>query len=124
MSQSKESRKFILIVDNDLGFLVWLGLALAKQGFVTIPAMGAEAAQQAVEDLSLTIDLVIVNFEIQEAMEFIRRLKRSSENLKVIAIEDTITSVNRTADASHSRSRMGWLTVVRRVLGIAKGTSP
>jgi DNA-binding response OmpR family regulator len=97
--RSKGSRKVILIVDNDLGFLVWLGLALAKHGFVSIPACGAQSAHQAVEALDLTIDLIILNFEIPGIMELIHKLKREAPKLKLIAIEDTSTGIHKTADA-------------------------
>ena len=123
-SPSKDSPPAILIVDDDLGFLVWLGLTLSAGGFVTVPATTGLQAEQLVAELGVRISLAIVNLALPGMSDLVRRLKRRDPSLKLISIRSSSgPTLTIKTDASHSRSKQGWLTLVRKVLGIEKATA-
>ena len=64
-SPEQQHAATILIIDNDLGFLMWLGLSLASRGYLTIPATSCQNALRLVDELQPpTIDLVIIELRI------------------------------------------------------------
>src|SRR5690349_12901003 len=109
----------ILILDDDLGFLVWLGHMLAASGYLPIPAMTDAEAKGVVKELGITVNLAIVNLSLLTTADFLKTLKGGDPSLKVIAIQDSPPDTTEVG-AYHSRSRAGWLTTVRRVLGEGK----
>ncbi|HLK48812.1 MAG TPA: response regulator [Bryobacteraceae bacterium] len=123
-SSPKESPPAILIVDDDLGFLVWLGLTLSAGGFVTVPATTGPQAEQLLADLAIRINLAIVNLTLPRTAELAGLLKRRNPLVKVIAIQTASAgpALSIKTDGVHSRSRLGWITLVRKVLGIEKAT--
>lgn len=121
-SLPKEFPPAILIVDDDLGFLVWLGLTLGAGGFVTVPATTSTQAGDVIYQMQITVDLAVVNFELPGMPEFCESLKRQNPSVKLISIQGSGASPAFKSDAKHSRSRGGWVTLVRRLLGIEKGT--
>lgn len=123
-SLPKTSPPAILIVDDDLGFLVWLGLTLGANGFVTVPATSGAQAKQVIEELRVTINLAIVNLALAGMSDLSDSLKQSDPSMKVIAIQNSRPrpSLTTRTDASHSRTRSGWITLVRKILGVEKAT--
>ena len=117
----------VLIVDDNLGFVTWLGATLAANGYPTLPASTSSAAEFLIaERLIATIDLAIVNLELTGSLELVRALRRANRVLKVIAIEDSMSIVRPSeVDAAHSRSKAGWVATVERVLDLrnASGAS-
>jgi DNA-binding response OmpR family regulator len=81
-------RTTVLIVDNDLGFVFWLGKTLDAAGYQTLPAKNISDATILLEELTLEIDSLIVNPSLPGAAEFVAMLRRSTRRLKVIAISD------------------------------------
>jgi DNA-binding response OmpR family regulator len=81
-------RTTVLILDNDLGFVFWLGRTLDAAGYQTLPAKNISDATILLEELTLEIDLLIVNPSLPGAAEFVSMLRRSTRRLKVIAISD------------------------------------
>lgn len=122
MPLPKESPPAILIVDDDLGFLVWLGLTLSAGGFVTVPATTSAQAAGVIREMRITVNLAVVNFDLPGMPEFCNNLKSQNPSVKLIAIQGPGPSLAFKADAKHSRSKVGWVTLVRRLLGIEKGT--
>ena len=124
VSPPKAAPVAILIVDDDLGFLVWLGLTLSAGGFVTVPATSAFQARQLVQELGIRINLAIVNPGLPDTSDLASSMKQRDAALKVIAIQASSfgPSLAPKADASHSRSKLGWITLVRRILGIERAT--
>jgi DNA-binding NtrC family response regulator len=118
----RESATAILIVDDDLGFLVWLGLTLASGGFATVPATTASQAGEVIHQLRITINLAVVNLNLPGVPEFCASLKSQTPSIKLIAIQELGPNSMFNVDARHSRSKVGWVTLVRRLLGIEKGT--
>lgn len=118
----QESPSAILIVDDDLGFAVWLGHTLAASGYITVPATSTQQAKQLIEELRIAIRLVIVNLEVPGIADLVDTLQRRDPSLKTIAIRVTGrgTTLPINIDAAHSRSQSGWLGTVRNVLGDQK----
>jgi DNA-binding response OmpR family regulator len=116
----------VLIIDDELGFVAWLGVTLAANGYATIPATSLSAAKQLIEELNANPDLAVMNLELAGTIELIETLRRANLALKIIAIEDT-TPLARTieVDGMHSRSEADWLMTVERVLDLrnASGAS-
>jgi DNA-binding response OmpR family regulator len=114
----------VLIVDDDLGFLVWLGLTLGNGGFVTVPATSGVQAKEVIDELGIRINLAIVNLTLPGALELGESLRRRDKSVKVIAIQnaDAASSATIKIDAAHNRSKLGWVTLVRKTLGIEKAT--
>ena len=118
------SQGVVLIVDDDLGFLTWLGVTLAAKGYATLPATSASAAQKRIEEFRVAPDLAIVNMELGGTTELIEALRRANAALKVIAIEDATPIARRfTVDAAHARSEDNWVATVERVLPSPAGAS-
>lgn len=124
MASPKESPPAILIVDDDLGFLVWLGLTLSAGGFLTVPATTGPQAEELLAEIAIRIHLAIVNLSLPRTAELAAALKRRDPSVKVIAIQSDSAGPALTikTDGSHSRSKLGWITLVRKVLGIEKAT--
>src|SRR2546426_3823765 len=110
-SPEQQHAATILIIDNDAGFLMWLGLDLASRGYRTIPASSCRNALRLVEKLQpATIDLVIINPTLPGASDAIRELRSRRGSLQVISIEDQVRP-------PESRSQSEWLSTLRKTLG-------
>jgi hypothetical protein len=126
-----ERVKTILVVDDDLGFLYWLGCMLCDAGYMALPARNSQNANDLLSRLNVGIQLLVVNASMRGARAFAEALRRSQRHLKVIAL---IGGGQRPrpgfpgADASqHKRSGQGefseteWLETIESVL--ARGTA-
>ena len=70
-----ESAKVVLIVDDDLGFVMWLGQVLSQAGMLPFPAKNGEEGLSRIRDLHLTPDLAIVNPTVKNGTKLIRFLE-------------------------------------------------
>jgi hypothetical protein len=64
----------------------------------------------------------VVNLNLPGVPEFCASLKSQTPSIKLIAIQELGPNSMFNVDARHSRSKVGWVTLVRRLLGIEKGT--
>jgi hypothetical protein len=79
--------KHILILDNDLGFIYWLGEALIEAGRQPWPACSVSDAITVVgSDPRVPLDAVIVNPSLRGAAGLIALCRQNRANLKVIAL--------------------------------------
>src|ERR1700730_7829943 len=78
--------KNILIVENDLGFIFWLGGALVSADYQPWPACGVSDAIDLVGKATIPIDLLIVNPSLPEVSKLMAVLRRSQADLKVMAV--------------------------------------
>ena len=70
------NHRTILVVDDDLGFVVWLGQTLVANGYLTVPATSARQATTLLAELqTATIDLAIVNLALPSATTLIDSLR-------------------------------------------------
>ena len=115
----------ILILDDDLGFLFWLGQALAAD-FKPIPAPSVADAKKLLRRLRTRIDVLIVNPLIPGAVPFTRGLRRKQGRLRVIAAVRYTEELDPILqDLNAARSKPGildqiamaeWRQAVRQVL--------
>jgi DNA-binding NtrC family response regulator len=115
----------VWIVDNDLGFVWWLGEVFTEAGCRTLPALSCDQALALIKSLNVGIDLLIVNPQLPGVIKMLEILGRAYPNLKVVAIGNASkglpaalrpqASLERPS-ASDSISRSDWLKKVRRLL--------
>ena len=90
--------KNILIVENDLGFIFWLGAALAAAEYQPWPACSVSDAMKLVERATLPIDLLIIDPSAQGVSKLVAFLRRSRPELKLMALgaesKTTLTGVS------------------------------
>lgn len=118
--------KSVLILDPDLGFLVWLGQALAIGGYLGVPAPSVPEAIALIGKLDLVIDLLVLDPTLPGAGEFARSLRTAQGRLRVIAVIGSMEDLNAAfqgVDAVRFRPILAndveaskWLTTVRRLL--------
>ena len=102
----------ILIVDDDLGFVVWLGHTLAAAGYLTVPLTSAQESLRIIAELDLAaIDLAIVNPAMPGMAHLIDTLRSRQQYLQVIATDPSSRSV---IDLNAAEEE--WIAKVRRVL--------
>lgn len=115
----------VWIVDDDLGFVWWLGELFTAAGCRALPALSCDQAISLKKTLNVGIDLLVVNLHLRGVGEMLRVFTRVHPRLKIVAIgppteaiETKIrpwTSIERPA-AAQSVSRADWLKRVRKLL--------
>ena len=79
----------VLIVDGDVGFLLWLSHALAADGYIPIGATSAAEARRLLRELSLGVAVFIVNLQLPGMFELTETLRRENRLMKVIRIQNS-----------------------------------
>jgi hypothetical protein len=114
----------VLIVDEDLGFVWWLGQIFSQAGCQVVPTLSSDQTASLASDLNLKVDLFVVNPELSGVNELIQALS-STRCPKVVAIRnhDSNVSVAVPAHATIERpsgwgpvSEKEWLGCVRRLV--------
>jgi hypothetical protein len=80
--------KSVLMIDDDLGFLFWLGKALVAAGYTPFPALGVPEATGLLAEFSLSVDILIVNPSLPGAPDFVQSLRHHREDLKVVTVSE------------------------------------
>ncbi len=75
----------VLIVDQDLGFVFWLGRALDAVGFNALPAKNVADAQRLVEELDVRADVLIADFSTEDIEALVRLLCDRNPMLRIIS---------------------------------------
>jgi len=108
----------VLVLDDDLGFCMWLGCALNQAGIRALPACDTEEALEIGSDPSSTVALIIINPRIEGS----RKVVEKYPNAKLIAIGG---AGKLAVDATIRRPRgktipppERFLRIVRKVLGL------
>ena len=115
----------VLIVDDDVGFIWWLGETFTEAGYRAIPALNPSQAVTFLAALHEEINLLVVNGSLAGVGRFVKALTASRHDLQVILIQD-----DRTAKAPSFRykatltrpsgwepvSREDWLRKLRALL--------
>ena len=76
----------VLIVDEDLGFIWWLGEILAKAGCRVVPAMTCQEATSAAKSMKLKIDLIFVNPALDGTSAMLESFRRTHMPVRVIEV--------------------------------------
>lgn len=117
--------KTALILDDDLGFVFWLGHMLDESQFSAVPARSVSDAALLMLQLDLTVDLLIINPALSGGLEFIAASHRQHKEIRVIAIltdPQQVLSIPG-VDAAHPKpvtfdddALAGWMNCIERVL--------
>lgn len=76
----------VLIVDENLGFVWWLGEILSKAGCAVVPALSCSEALSLSKQLSLKIDLIFVNTALSGSSAMVESLNRSHQAVRIIEV--------------------------------------
>lgn len=116
----------VLIVDDDLGLIWWLGDMFHEAGYRPVPALSARQALSFVEELNLKVAVVVVNPELLGVRRMIKTLNHSDRNhVGIILVSDSRDSTTDTirAHAILDRpsglelpSRQEWRRKLHRIL--------
>jgi DNA-binding NtrC family response regulator len=115
----------VWIVDDDLGFVWWLGEVFTEAGCRTLPALSCEQALALFKSLDVGIDLLVVNPQLSGISKMLKILSRAHPNLKIVAIGNASAALLAASrpqaslerpSASESISRPEWLKKVRKLL--------
>jgi len=120
--------KHILIVDNNLGFLFWLGEALSEAHHQAWPACNVTDAGAILRSRRLPrVDLLVVNPSVEGAMRLVQRLRRTRPDLKVLAVDPVngeqvrgITDWRARPHGGDRSARQEWLRHIERVIHVHK----
>lgn len=123
---AKKKKGTVLILDDDLGFAMWLGGALHEAGFRALPANTSEQALAISERMRPpAVDVLIANLAISAAGDVIDKLVSTNKSLKIVAIG---APAGRKVDARISRPRgktlpspQRYVQTVERVLNAEPG---
>jgi CheY-like chemotaxis protein len=116
----KSKIKNILIVDDDLGFIFWLGGVLVDAGYQPWPACSPSDAIS-LAGHKLQPDLLIVNASLPVVPELIAHFRNTQTNLKVMAWGSqatTLPGVNAwrpTPGLSDSSAKLEWVRAVKHL---------
>jgi len=108
----------LLIVDNDVGFLWWLGELLTEAGYSAIPALNCNQAIAAIKKFALKVNLLLVNPALTGVVGFVRSLEASQTHLRIILIQESSSGASGLAspgfryDATLTRPS-GWEPITR-----------
>jgi two-component SAPR family response regulator len=75
-----------LIVDENLGFVWWLGEILSKAGCTVVPALSCSEALSLSKQLSLKIDLIFVNTALSGSSAMVESLNRPHQPIRIIEV--------------------------------------
>ena len=116
----------MLIIDNDLGFVFWLGHLLEAASHSALPAKSVPDAALLVLQLDLTVDVMVINLALSGSLDFIAALHRTQKNLRVITIRDDVEQTLGYipgVHASHPRpavldeaARVHWVRCIESVM--------
>jgi hypothetical protein len=78
----------VLIVDEDLGFVGWLGELFSEAGYQALPALNCRAAVSLIKQFKLDVDVIAIDARLPGARGIIELLKHAHRPLKIVAILD------------------------------------
>ncbi len=115
----------VWIVDDDLGFVWWLGEIFTEAGCRALPALSCEQAVSLMKKLNVGIDLLVLNPQLPGVIRMLQILSSAHANFKIVAIGKAspalATAIRPQANlerpaSSDSISRPEWLKKVRKLL--------
>ena len=79
----------VLILDNDLGFVWWLGEIFSELGYDAVPALSCPQALSMIKELDLSVDLVILNPELPGISPIIRAMQHAHPAARIVMIGES-----------------------------------
>jgi hypothetical protein len=83
-----------LIIDHDLGFLMWLGEVFTELGCQAVPALHCRQALALATQLELPITTVVVNPELPGAARMVKALVAANPGVRVVLIRNSAADTN------------------------------
>jgi len=77
----------VCIVDNDLGFIWWLGEIFNEARCRALPALSCEDALSLMKSLNIGVDLIVVNPQLPGVSSMLQTLNRANHSLKIVTIQ-------------------------------------
>lgn len=76
----------VLIVEEDLGFVCWLGRLLADAGYKSVPALSCPEALSRVRMLGIKPDAIIADPSLPNFNRMLQTLNRANGSIRLVAI--------------------------------------
>ncbi len=76
----------LLIVDDDLAFVFWLGFGLDAHGLQAVPAKNATAARALLGRIEYPLRAAVVNASLPGTVRLVKDLRKHQPDLKVISL--------------------------------------
>jgi hypothetical protein len=124
--------RVVLIVDEDLGFICWLGERLSRAGYQTLPALGTHQAALLLKQLEVAIDILIMDQQFLDVFDVIGTLSSGPRPVKIVPGRNPSPHLLRAthADAvlerpssADSFGRLAWFRMLIRALREAEAAA-
>lgn len=76
----------VLIVDDDLGFIFWLGQHLDEAGLFALPAKNVPGALSLITEHKVVPDVLVVNTALERAAELIAYVRNLGQCVKIVGL--------------------------------------
>jgi hypothetical protein len=116
----------VLIVEEDLGFILWLGQVLTDAGYKAVPALSCQQAFFHIRHFNVDVDAVFANRALSGISNLLQTLGRTNARLRIILINDPDIDTSRAMIPAHAIlekpadgrniSRKEWLEKVKTAL--------
>jgi DNA-binding NtrC family response regulator len=115
----------VWIVDDDLGFVWWLGEIFSEAGCRPVPALSCADAVNLSKRLSVGVDVLVLNPELPGVAVMLRAFRRWRSNFKVVAIDEPSDVISvaihphaylKRPSSSDPISRADWVNHIRKLL--------
>jgi hypothetical protein len=115
----------VWIVDDDLGFVWWLGGIITEARCRALPALSCQQALSLMKKVNMGVDVLGVNPHLPGVAGLLRTLGRVNRNLKIVTIQNAserqIAAMKSQArlerpSGSDPISRPEWVEKVRKLL--------
>jgi ActR/RegA family two-component response regulator len=93
----------LLVVDDDLAFVFWLGFGLDEHGLQTVPAKNSTAARALLGRITFPLRAAIVNAALPGTARLVKDLRRRQPDLTVISLEGSAAGPLAGSDAALAR---------------------
>jgi hypothetical protein len=77
-----------LIVDHDLGFVMWLGEIFTELGWQAVPALHCRQALALIQRIDLPIAILVISPELRGAERMIKALVAANPALRLVLIRN------------------------------------
>ena len=75
-----------LIIDHDLGFVMWLGELFTELGCQTVPAFNCRQALALIQRIDLPVAILVINPELRGAKRMVQSLVAANPDLRLVLI--------------------------------------
>ncbi len=86
---SAQGARTVLIVDDDVAFLWWLGEMFTDAGYQAVPALSCSQALAVVNGLNLNIDVLVISASLSGSIRLVRSLERPGGDLRIVLVADS-----------------------------------